>query len=362
MARMWQNNGKNMEEQYYKNIYVKLTNMCNLSCQHCYNAVCTDQGQMSAKTLEKILEYIVDLKEQGYDVDVALHGGEPMLYRDMDRIWDFVYTCNEMNVPITMTTNLQFRVTEEHIALFDRFKQSDGSSLVLTSWDYKIRFQRPGQQELWERAVKRIVKCGIKVQPIVTLTKLLIEDKTPKEIFDYMNSLGVPNLNFERLTCTGNAKENKDTLKPTNRQVDHWLAEAYELWKTSDKYKFEIPIFDGLEWAVEGKYIGCRARQCTRNVRTFNPDGSLATCPNIPLDTIGNINKIKTIEEVSGVIQNNNKYDKLCKTEEVKDNRCYTCDYYSICNGDCFQLKWDRSGCPGLKETIKMVLKYYEVM
>ena len=44
------------------------------------------------------------LKEQGYDVDVALHGGEPTLYRDKDALWDFVLSCNEMNVPITMTT------------------------------------------------------------------------------------------------------------------------------------------------------------------------------------------------------------------------------------------------------------------
>ena len=64
----------------HKTIYVKLTNRCNLTCDHCYNAVCHDQGQMSANTLQKILDYIYDLKEQGYDVDVALHGGEPTLY------------------------------------------------------------------------------------------------------------------------------------------------------------------------------------------------------------------------------------------------------------------------------------------
>ncbi len=345
-------------EQYTKIIYVKLTNSCNLSCKHCYNAVCHEQGQMSQKTLEKILLYIDDLKEQGYDVNVALHGGEPMLYKDYDSLWDFVLSCNEANVPITMTTNLTYRITDEHIGLFSHFKQADGECLVLTSWDYKIRFKDKEQEKLWEKSVKRILEYGIQVQPIVSLTKILIEEKTPKEIFDYMLKLGVPNLNFERITCTGRAAENEPEIVPTNVQVDTWLAEAYKIWKGSSKYNFYIPIFDSLEWAVEEQvFVGCRARQCARNVRTFNPDGSMATCPNIPLDTVGNINKIQTVQEVCGVIEGNKKYLDLCNKEEIKDNRCYSCDYYSVCNGDCFQLSWDETGCPGLKETIKQVIK-----
>ena len=349
------------EEKFIKNIYVKLTNRCNLHCQHCYNAVCTDQGQMTRKTLEKIMDYILDLKEQGYDVDVALHGGEPMIYKDKDTLWDFVLTCEEAGIPITMTTNLMFKVYDEHIGMFQHLKQADGTALVMTSWDYKIRFQEHGQQQMWEKAVKQILKYDIEVQPIVTVTKLLIEEKTPDEIFKYMTDLGVHYMNFERLTCTGKAEENQEKLMPTNRQVDQWLAEAYKTWKA--KYsKLYIPIFDSLEWAAEeGVFIGCRARQCTKCVRTFNPDGSLALCPNMPKDTVGNINKAKSVYEISDVIvdtKNNAKYKKLCDLEETKDNRCYTCEFYSICNGDCFQLQWDDTGCPGLKETIIEVLKH----
>lgn len=341
-----------------KTIYVKLTNNCNLACKHCYNSVCSDHEQMSEQTLERILEYISDLKEQGYDVDVALHGGEPTLYKNTDALWDFVFSCNEMNVPITMTTNLAYKVTEEQIELFSRFKQADGEPLVLTSWDYKIRFKNSEQERTWESSVKKLLSNDIAVQPIVSLTKLLLEKKTPKSVFEYMHKLGVRNLNFERLTCNGRAAENEDELMPTNEQVDTWLAEAYRVWKSSysDIY---VPLLDALEWAAyEGKYIGCRARQCTRVVRTFNPDGSMATCPNIPLETVGDINTLKPIEEIGNVIIGSAKYKKLCDKESLKNNQCYTCEYYSICNGDCFQLRWDYSGCPGLKKTIKEVLKH----
>jgi len=344
-----------------KVIYVKLTNRCNLVCDHCYNAVCHDQGQMPVKTLQKILDYIYDLKEQGYDVDVALHGGEPMMYRDKDALWEFVTACNEMNVSITATTNLTYKVDDEDIALFNKFRQADGEPLVLTSWDHKIRFKPPSLENTWRTNVKRILKEEIGVQPIVSLTKLLLEEKTPADIFEYMNALGVHHLNFERLTCTGRAAENESELMPTNEQVDDWLCEAYKLWK--DKYKhIYVPLLDALEWAAwEGKYIGCRARQCARTVRTFNPDGTMATCPNMPKDTVGNIKKIKSVEEVGSVIEGNKKYKKIVDAERIRNNKCYSCEFYSICNGDCFQLRWDDTGCPGLKKTIVEVLKHQDL-
>jgi radical SAM protein with 4Fe4S-binding SPASM domain len=316
---------------------------------------------MSAKVLNKIIDYIYDLKEQGYDVDVALHGGEPMLYRDKDAIWEFVNACNEMYVPITMTTNLTYKINDEHLILFSKFKQADGEPLVLTSWDYKIRFKPESLENTWKNAIKRLVENDINVQPIISLTKILIEDKTPEDIFKYMSKLGIKHLNFERLTCTGRAEYNSDELMPTNEQVDTWLCEAYKLWKS--KYSnIYIPLFDALEWAAwEGKYIGCRARQCVRVVRTFNPDGSMATCPNIPTDTVGNIRRIKSVEEVGNVIEGNKKYKALMDKERIKDNRCYSCEYYSICNGDCFQLRWDETGCPGLKNTITEVLKHQKM-
>ena len=173
-----------------------------------------------------------------------------------------------------------------------------------------------------------------------------------------MHELGVPNLNFERLTRSGRAEENADELMPTNKQVDEWLCEAYRELKTNPKWNFYIPILDGLEWAAEGEFIGCRARMCTANVRTFNPDGSIATCPNIPLDNYGNINKVKTICDVTDKLEGTKAYKELLNRERTKNDECYLCDYYSVCNGDCFQLAWDETGCPGLKKTITEVHKH----
>ena len=350
-------------ESYLKTVYIKLTNRCNLTCDHCYNSVCKDQGQMSEKTITKIVDYIYDLTEQGYMVEVALHGGEPMLFRDMELLWDLVLTLEEMGVYVTMTTNLVYRVNNEHIALFAHFKQMDGTCLVLTSWDYKIRFKKKEQLLQWERSVKKILSHEIRVQPIVSLTKLLLEEKTPEEIFEYMYNLGVPNMNFERLTCNGRAKDNNDVLMPTNKQVDEWLAHAYKVYRENENWKkMEIPIFESLEWAVaEGKFIGCRERKCTQNVRTFNPDGSCATCPNIPLDILGNINSQvakKQLYDIEGGIESNKKYIQLREQEELRKDECYLCDLFSVCNGDCFQLGWDDTGCPGLKETFKEVARH----
>lgn len=62
-------------------VYLKLTNRCNLRCEHCYNS----QGvlcDMNQSTLDKSIEFIrnkCDKLAQSDDLVVVFHGGEPML-------------------------------------------------------------------------------------------------------------------------------------------------------------------------------------------------------------------------------------------------------------------------------------------
>lgn len=132
-----------------------------------------------------------------------------------------------------------------------------------------------------------------------------------------------------------------------------WLFKAYQINK--DKYHFEIPLFDNLKWAKEGIYNGCRARQCTKNVITYNPDGSVATCPNIHNAKVRYLGRADGLYEVIDVLSAKNIYKDICMKEETRHNECYICPHFSTCNGDCFQLEWDKTGCPGLKEIMEVL-------
>jgi len=69
--------------------------------------------------------------------------------------------------------------------------------------------------------------------------------------------LSIANVNFERLTLTGNASDGK--LKPTNREIDEWLFNAYLIAKENN---VKVPLFEGIENSIDGFLVGCRARKC----------------------------------------------------------------------------------------------------
>lgn len=338
-----------------RTVYIKLTNKCNIACKHCYNSVCDTRVDMSDETLEKcldIVEFQWKAAERGEKIEVALHGGEPMLY-DLKKLQALCGGIIARGATVSATTNLMYEITDEHLKVFNMFIQEDGSKLIVTSWDGgDVRFQNEEMYEKWFWNVRFLLGRGYDVQPIVTLTKPVLE-RHPKELFEEMNYIGVNHLNFERLTKTGRAEQNSD-LWVTNREVDEWLGEAYKLNETT--YKYEIPLFKELEEAHEGIKTGCKARMCMLKVITINPDGTIACCPNDPLSVVGHVDRWRQEDRTE---EDKLKHSELINKERKRPTECFTCEYYHECNGECCQLSWDETGCPGMIETIKNVRKTY---
>lgn len=158
-----------------------------------------------------------------------------------------------------------------------------------------------------------------------------------------MKDLGISTVNFERITLTGRATMNN--VKPTNRDVDDWMYAAYLV---KDKLQMKIPIIDALVESFESNLLlGCRCRNCTSTVRTINPDGTIAMCPNTANVIIGDVhgssyNEVALIE---------------CNKERYKRTECYICEYCQYCNGECYQLNADDTGCPGCIKIMKDLMR-----
>ena len=98
-------------------------------------------------------------------------------------------------------------------------------NFLKTSWDVdNYRFSDISQKTVWERNVKHLLSLQFSIQPIITVNLQTIQH-SPQELFEYFKKLGISTLNFERITETGRASNLK--VKPTNRQVDEWLWQAY---------------------------------------------------------------------------------------------------------------------------------------
>lgn len=334
-------------------IYVKLTNQCNLCCDHCYNSV-TEKVEPKteyAKLPPGVIDYVSRHVEEGYNVQVAVHGGEPMLDPSLD---EHLKLLRECGATVLVTSNLIKNVTVDLInSIKENCIQKDGLPLILTSWDYKIRFKKALTEQRWIENVMKLQNHGIRVQPIVTVTKPLIYNFPPEKLMEFLlKGLGCYSMNFERLTCTGRAETNKLSLQPDNAAVEEYLLEAYKLNK--DVYKKDIPLFHGIDEALDGHFLGCRARKCTECVRTVSPHGYVATCPNMPLDYVDSTSLYThSLDMLSWA----DRAKKLREQEEIREEGCYTCEYFQYCNGDCFQLSWDHTGCPGMKKIWKEALR-----
>lgn len=330
-----------------KTIYVKLTNNCQLQCMHCYNAFMNNNSDMPRHVLTAVFDEIIDQAQQNpqIDYDCQLHGGEPLQYKDIDFVIQQLQRTKDFaNIHWCITTNLVYKLTDQVYELFQFMTPFDrNQQFIQTSWDYKIRFANDSQLQLWTNNVKTLLSKQIQVQPTVCLTNQLINEITGKQLIDYFLELGINHLNFERITNTGRAVQNH--LRPNNKDLDQWLLDAFKYYETVAD-KITIQLFVGVFASLQRNFLGCRARHCMETVTTYNPDGSIGGCPNTAFKPFRNVNGS----------YNEKVYTIWIKTENKRDLTCLTCDYYQYCNGDCFQLQFDDTGCPGMKAVYEYLL------
>jgi Fe-coproporphyrin III synthase len=67
-------------------VQIHPTLRCNLACAHCYSS--SAPGGKDGLSAEDLKPFLAAAREQGYDV-VSLSGGEPFLYRDLEKLVDF---------------------------------------------------------------------------------------------------------------------------------------------------------------------------------------------------------------------------------------------------------------------------------
>jgi radical SAM protein with 4Fe4S-binding SPASM domain len=335
--------------------YIKLTNRCNLQCKHCYNARKSfDNGiDMTADVLSSSAAYIYNTTRSHCEFPhmIIFHGGEPHCAKNSVNIMNKFIDSYDWgdNVQFNITTNLVHELTDDVISLYRRFTTgSDRFNSIGTSWDYDIRFNG-NQEDLWKSNVRTLIDAGIDVQPIICVTQQLIDwcpsvDAIKTNLFDMFSQLGIKSINFERITSNGNAIINP--VRANNRNVDNWLLQAY---KANEQVGFEIPLFDNLDDSIKHrvcKQDSCRRRMCTRCVRTINPDGTIAGCPNKPEILVGRLGN-------DGVFEPYESFNDEIRKENRHPLRCLQCEMHDVCNAECYQLEADSSGCPGLVSLIE---------
>lgn len=357
-----------------KKIYIRTTNSCNLNCKQCYARthepfIVFDPEKTANYVKNYIRKFITGEYELHDEILISFHGGEPFLNaKDMvPRIQKFINILTDEfasnYIYYDATTNLIMNDTEIHL-LADLIKNNNftfnGKPFIKISWDAgDVRFYNEAIRNQWYYNISKlkslIPDIYLKVNICLTKDLLTIYDINTEGCFDRfftdINAPYIDELHFERLTGDGALLKK---LAPSYDDIDEWMV---ALCRNLLIYKRKILVdnFEGIKAALNGFFVGCTSRACMEDVITINANGTVGGCPNTSMWAY--------FEDIEGKLSPKHfcdKFNKCCLEEKNRRQECLLCEYYKICNGECFQLPWQGHRCPGMKKVMKCISEAYK--
>ena len=204
---------------------IDITNICNLSCSHCYHPNHQNNGAISLNDWKSIIySYFSMASKIGFKSNIVICGGEPLTSPFLEPLIDYIYL-NDPNCSLEILTN-GILVHKLKIDILKKFKlvqfqiSLDGpNDLIHDNFRGQGNFKKAlnGAKFLIENSFDVIFQC--------TLTKQ--NSKYLPEFFQLAKINNVKTMNFTRLIKMGQAvslAENKidDTLNAEE------LKRAYE--------------------------------------------------------------------------------------------------------------------------------------
>ena len=331
--------------------YLKTTETCNLNCRHCFTS--GTQGRKIFWNTDHVIDFFQRFSEHvgvGNTMHYEFHGGEPFLapVSDMIRVYDqlrhtFDYTS------FGCTSNLTFKLTPD----IEDFIQGPLNQRIGTSWDPSIRFANAKQESLWRSNVERLLSLGVTIKLFISVTQDTINIE-PIELLRWVRDLGVQELDLERLTNNGNARQHPDIF-PRNLDQDQWFLKMHRQIQQHDARswfanEFMENIYDKFERNVTGAGTFCR--DCEQKLFTINADGTIGGCPNAaPEENFGHISM-----GINEIMTHPQRIHNIA-CESHRNPLCYDCDVFDKCGSDCHQLSWQGDVC-GAPKSLMRELKY----
>lgn len=193
------------------NLYLYLTNNCNLHCGHCWISPVFDTSPQAGIPVAALKKTIIEAKELGLGC-VKFTGGEPFLYTS---IIELIHFLKSQEISITIETNGTL-VTKE---IVEALKAADVNiiSISLDAATPSIHDELRGVKGSFSRAVegiKLLTKEDFELQIIMTIQK-----KNEKEIpgvIDLCRKYDIPSLKINPMQPCGRAVDSYEK----NLQID----------------------------------------------------------------------------------------------------------------------------------------------
>lgn len=375
--------------QNTKQIIMKVTRGCNLSCKYCYlfDKEQYANEEMSDEVYDFLLRrWLSETKNGNYDpahkddsnyaIELVLHGGEPLLIgkqkftRFVKKAYQYAEQYKKL-LRVSIQTNTTL-IDDEWIEIFKTWNINPGVSFDGIELD--VDYRSSSSNTVFQRIIK-LNNAGVQPGALFVLHKgnyLHIAEN-----FEAMRNLGFSSVKVNRAVDV--SKESDTELTPDELMV---AAEKMCNYMFASKGKFvENTLVDRMRLFLQSmddkyhqvrnqEYDHCYSRFCggMKNIMEIEPDGSFHFC--------GRISKRSDLTS-GGTI-----FDKdVCELQEsfrqwsflrsrmisVQRNRCNECPAQHICDGGCISFSFqkydepmvDPTTCQYFKKLHKYFMKNY---
>ena len=316
-------------------IYLLLTERCNLNCKMCI------RGNKTNKELSLIdFEDIVSLEEFA-DHDIVITGGEPTLCKDFISIVSYLKDkCKSISVCTNGTTD--FYINKEFLDSRIKIQISiDGTEDIHDS----IRGRNSFKRILSTVSKLEALDIPYTISSVVNKSNAICM-KDLADILGNFKHMKYWNISYEMPFGHADIKE----LMPTedwNAFVDNML--DYVCFKMKIQKMFPFELFDKNKERLEEIFKDHRCSNCGsgRNKIYIYPDLYVYPCTCLTDFCLGNLKDSSLTQ-----IMNTDLALRFADYTVLPESKCQNCEYLKYCNGGCIGMSYhyfNKLGCGDIR-------------
>ena len=312
-----------------------VTNLCNLSCDHCYASA--NHKKTDELSEEEALALIPQLKEAGVKF-VVLSGGEPLARKDTLNI---ARAIKEMGLRTSLSSNgLLINATNVE-ALKPAFDYV-GISIDGKPETHDLFRGKKGAFDGSMAAIKQCIAADIKVGIRITLTKQTFQDLP--FVFELAEKENIPKIFISHLVYSGRG-ENLEDLNPEQyRQVVDWIVDRAFSYVENQQNIEIVTGNNDADAVILAREFSKRHPNKINNLmeRLKVWGGNQAGVKLLNIDYKGNVKPDPFFLESVGNVRDtpfatiwssNGLLTQLRQHPRKLTGKCSNCDHIKICNG-----------------------------
>ena len=322
-----------------EHVWVTLNRQCNLRCRWCY--ACSTGYYQADNTPVKLAEKIIDFLSELHPEYVALIGGEPTCYPDLEHAIHRIYAHGMKS--ILFTNGLAF-CRQEYL---DRLVSAGlyGVNLSMKGWSLESYLQNTGVDGYgtMQKAIQNIANS-----PLESIVSFVI---SPENVDSYLVAVtdacawgaSYIYLSFEQNFSILDGKQSPQELSQIFHMIDCFM-ESYEQLQGITRgnfalhQSFPLCIWDSkfIEKLRENQQIFTSCQLLERSGLVFDTNGALLPCNSMYQVPIGKFGVDFTSKQDFELFWNSSR---ICKIYEhfarLPSYICEPCQERTQCGGGC---------------------------